>query len=61
MDSDLMRRPAPERAREFRTMAKTARDEAAMASGLIQKSFTKIAMEWEYLAQAAEAEAKGTA
>ena len=56
LDPHLMRRPPAERVREFRAMARDAREEARRTSGLVQTSFLKIAEEWEYLAKEAEKE-----
>ena len=51
MDRDLMGRPPPERAREFRGLARAARQEANLAPVPLQESLFKIADEWEYLAK----------
>lgn len=61
LNPHLMQRSPADRAREFRALARNAREEASRASDDIQDSLLKIAEEWEYLAKEAEKEAKGTA
>jgi hypothetical protein len=61
LDPHLMQRPAAERIREFRALARDAREEASRASADIQTSFLRIAEEWDYLAEEAEKEARGAA
>jgi hypothetical protein len=56
-----MHRPPAVKAREFRALARTAREESSRASGDIRSSLLTIAEEWDYLAEEAEKEAKGAA